>query len=101
MRTFQLEEITKKCRAIVMFGPPTDTSGYKAGEFFQVTIDPARVSPGGDYIYFGNTSGDQITGWQRIEAITVCEILGEYNEDGTYPEADGSVEPLAMNVVRE
>lgn len=69
-------EITEKTLAIVMFGPATPTSGMKAGEYYQVTIDPNAVSPSGDFIYFGMHKGDQINGWQRVEAITIAEILG-------------------------
>lgn len=69
-------DISEKTLAIVMFGPATPTSGMKAGEYYQVTIDPNAVSPSGDYIYFGMHNGDQINGWQRVEAITIAEVLG-------------------------
>lgn len=82
-----------------MFGPATPTSGTKAGTYFQVTIDPAMVSPSGEYIRFGG-DGDEIHGWQRVDAMTICEILGEYAEDGTYPESDNKPEPLMMMVVK-
>ena len=90
----------KKCRAIVKLGPATETDGYRLGTFYQVTLDPAMVSPGGDYIRLGQTEGDEIVGWQLISGLTVCEILGEYAEDGTYPAADNKPEPLAIVVVR-
>lgn len=89
----------RKCRAIVMFGPATETSGYKAGTFYQVTIDPAMVSPGGLFIRFGTHEGDEIHGWQQVSGLTVCEILGEYAEDGSYPESDLKHEPLEMRVL--
>lgn len=89
----------KKCRAILAFGPVTQTSGMRPGTYYQATIDPAMVSPGGEYIRFGAHEGDEIHGWQRIDAMTVCEVLGEYAEDGTYPEADKKPEPLEMAVV--
>lgn len=69
--------IETPCVAIVMFGPPTTTSGFRAAEYYQVTIDPSLCSPSGEYIRFGHFKGDEITGWQRVEAMTVCEILGE------------------------
>ena len=39
-----------RCKAIVMFGPPTQASGTRAGTYYQVTLDPAMVSPSGEYI---------------------------------------------------
>lgn len=92
-----MEEIeVKKCRAIVMFGPATPTSGMRAGTYYQVTLDPAMVSPGGEYIRFGANEGDEIQGWERIDAMTVCEVLGEYAEDGTYPASLTPDSPLKM-----
>jgi hypothetical protein len=86
-------DIDRKCVAIVRFGPsgfPTD--GHRAGEYFQVTIDPDRVSPSGDYIRFGlehedgkivRGEGDEIHGWQRCEAMCVVEVLGEWDGDNS------------------
>lgn len=74
--------IKGKTRAIVCFGPMTETTGMRLGSFFQVTIDPDMVSPGGDYIRFDarrQPEPDEIHGWQRLDAITVCEVL--YVED--------------------
>lgn len=79
-------EYTTKVRAIVKFGHAHPKMGERAGEFFQVTIDPNMVSPGGDYIRFGMYKGDEIQGWQRIEGMTVCEMLGESKE---YPDVPG------------
>lgn len=89
-----------RCKAIVMFGPPTQASGTRAGTYYQVTLDPAMVSPSGEYIRFGTNQGDEITGWQRIGAMTVCEVLGEYADDGNYPEANMQAEPLIMAVLK-
>lgn len=89
----------KKCRAIVSFGPATPTSGMKPGEYFQVTIDPSLVSPNGQYIRFGIHKDDEIVGWQRVEALTVCEILGEYAKDGSYPVVETYSEYLQMMVI--
>lgn len=71
----------KKTVAIVMFGPATPTRGLKPAEYYQVTIDPAMVSPSGDYIRFGSHQGDEILGWQRVEGITVIETLAEWDGD--------------------
>lgn len=93
-------EALQKCRAIVMFGPATETAGFRPGVFYQVTLDPKMVSPGGDFIRLGTIEGDEINGWQRIDGLTVCEILGTYNEDGTYPEANDKPEKLEMRVLK-
>lgn len=78
-------EIREKCVAIVMFGPATDSFGYNPGTFFQVTIDPKCISPSGKFIRFGHNDGDEIQGWQRCEAMTVVEILGVWDDEGTKP----------------
>lgn len=74
MGTFTFRE---KVRAIVCFGPATTTSGFRPGEYYQVTIDPNMCSPSGEYIRFGAYQGDEIQGWQRVAAMTVVEDLGE------------------------
>ncbi|MDD4971853.1 MAG: hypothetical protein PHT07_20705 [Paludibacter sp.] len=74
-------DVTKKIVAIVLFGRPTQVSGFRAGEYFQVTIDPAMVSPSGEYIRFGKNQGDEIMGWQRVDALTILEVLGEWDGD--------------------
>ena len=85
-------DIQKKCVAIVRFGPSGfNTDGFKAGEYYQVTIDPFRVSPSGEFIRFGQHGNsmdgrsDELCGWQRCAALCVVEILGEYTDDGTEP----------------
>lgn len=91
----QDREITGRTRAIVCFGPATDMSGMRAGEYFQVTIDPNMISPGGDYIRFDSRLEDEIHGWQRRMAITICEVLAEE------PPIEG-VAPITMReVVKE
>jgi len=73
------KEITHKCVAIVKFGPAGfDTDGMRPAEYFQVTIDPSLVSKSGEYIRFGQHTGDEIQGWQRIKAMTVIEVLADY-----------------------
>lgn len=72
-------EITKKSVAIVRFGPSGfETDGFRLGEYFQGTIDPSLVSPSGEFIRFGENPGDEINGWQRVKALTVVEVLGEW-----------------------
>lgn len=71
-------EIAGIVRAIVQFGPATPTSGFRGGEYFQCVIDPNMLSPGGDFIRFDvGFQGGELHGWQRVEALTVCEVLGE------------------------
>jgi hypothetical protein len=83
----KISDVTKKCVAIVRFGPSGyQTDGFRPGEYYQVTIDPARVSPTGEFIRFGihgdgNGASDELCGWQRCDALSVVEILGEWNGD--------------------
>jgi hypothetical protein len=44
--------------------------------YFQVTIDPNKVSPSKRFIRFGDTQGDEVVGWQVREYIVVLEVLG-------------------------
>jgi hypothetical protein len=74
-------EFKRKTAVIVQFGPPTETSGFRGGEYYAVTIDPTKVCNG--FIRFGENRGDEITGWQRINALTVVEILGEWDESAS------------------
>ena len=68
--------ITEKVHAIIMAGIPSD-SVHKWGTYYQCVIDPNMVSPGGAMIRFDQTfQGGEVHGWQRVNAITVCEILG-------------------------
>lgn len=81
-------DVQKKCVAIVRFGPSGfSTDGMRAGEYYQVTIDPNRVSPSGEFIRFGvhggssDGRGDELCGWQRCEALCVIEILGDWADE--------------------
>ena len=76
--TMDALEITGKTRVIICFGPATAMTGFRSGEYFQVVIDPEMLSPGGDYIRFDQrdqTAENEIHGWQRIDALTICEVL--------------------------
>lgn len=86
--TTQPFSITKKIRAIVQFGPPTDMTGLRAGEFYQVTIDPNMASPEGGFIRFDQTfqQNSEIHGWQKIGCLTVLEVLGDAEEYEKIPE---------------
>ncbi len=76
-------EITKKIVAIVRFGPSGQTDGMRAGEYFQVTIDPEKFSMSKEFIRFGTEKGDELMGWQKARMITVVDVLGEW--DGKKP----------------
>lgn len=72
-----------KTAVIIKFGPAGfQTDGFKPGEYYTVTIDPEKVC--GEYIRFGDHPGDEITGWQRIEAMTVVQVLGEVSGAGPH-----------------
>lgn len=96
---FEWANITRKVIAIIKFGPPTATDGMRTAEYYQVTIDPAHVSPSGKFIRFGLTQGDEINGWQRIEALTVIEILTEWPETGDPELPLGTNELTMMKVI--
>lgn len=68
-------EISSKTRAIICFGPHTDISGFRVGEYYQVVIDPEKQSPGGQFIRFDPSAECEVCGWQRLAAFTVCEVL--------------------------
>ena len=73
--TMQDIEIKAKTRAIICFGPALPQTGFRAGEYFQVLIDPEKQSSGGDYIRFDSDAECEVCGWQRLSALTICEIL--------------------------
>ncbi len=92
-------EITKKSVVIVRFGPGGfETDGFRPAEYYQVTIDPKYVSKSGDFIYLGNTTGDQIAGWQRVKALTIVEILCEFEAKDPPPVITGH-DSVTMNVL--
>jgi hypothetical protein len=79
------KEFTEKTVVIVRFGPAFETSGFRAGEYFQVTIDPSKVSTTGEYIRFGDNPGDELMGWQRVAGLTVVEQLGVWESEDEPP----------------
>jgi hypothetical protein len=53
---------------------------------YQVTLDPERVSPGGEFIRFGQWNdqkgqGDEITGWVMKDDLTILEVIAEWDGD--------------------
>lgn len=102
MNTVSMGSVTIKfpTLAIVQFGPATATSGFRAGEYYQVTIDPYMASPDGRFIRFGFYAADEIVGWQRIEAMTVSELLGPTDKQFTGEKVDRSQpEEVTMRIL--
>jgi hypothetical protein len=81
----ELTKITKKTVAIVKFGYISSDDGTKPACYYQVTIDPQKVSPCGKFIRFGLCNGDEINGWQKADVITIVSILAEWPDDETEP----------------
>lgn len=89
-------EIDKKCVAIICFGPLTETTGTRAGSFYQAVIDPSKVSPCGQYIRFDADGICEVHGWQRIDSLTICSVLLE-EENGELPtDLKASSDPITM-----
>lgn len=61
-----------ECRAVVPQNPAVH---------FQVTLHNDLVSRSGKYVRLG-APGDEVVGWQCIDYMEVCEVLGELQEDG-------------------
>ena len=93
-----IEAITKKQVAIVSFDRELknvkilDDLGHPAPRVvtLQVTLDPARLSPEGNFVRFGQWSdglgqGDEITGWVLLDDLTVEEILAEHDGEAFRP----------------
>jgi len=68
-----IETVTHPCIAIVAF---TDemTRPMSHTVCYQVTIDPAKVSPSGEFIRFDH-GASEIHGWKRVDDITILEVL--------------------------
>lgn len=95
-------DIKEKIVAIVRFGPSGfKTDGFRSGEYFQVTIDPAKVSPSGEFIRFGDSPGDEIVGWQRGKAISVVEILGKWEGNAPPTLEYGRQESILMLLAKQ
>lgn len=90
-----LHSVTAKQVAIVCFDQDLRNAdllndlGHPAPRVvcYQVTLDPARLSPEGEFIRFGMGgdglgAGDEITGWVNLNDLTIEEILAEADEAG-------------------
>lgn len=90
-------QIKRRCVAIICFGPLTESTGTRAGAFYQAVIDPSKVSPCGQYIRFEADGICEVHGWQRIENLTICAVLAEETDDGVLPDKlPQSSEPITM-----
>lgn len=75
-----LKAIEKKTVCIVKFTGVGLVTGVP-GRFFQVTIDPQKISPSGEFIRFGSHPGDELVGWQRVDWLAIEEILGVWTDE--------------------
>jgi hypothetical protein len=87
-----IEAITKKQVAIVSFDRDLknakilDDLGHPAPRVvtYQVTLDPARLSPEGQFVRLGQGhdglgQADEITGWVLLDDLTIEELLAEWD----------------------
>ena len=59
-------------------GPPIQNPAI----LLQVSLLASKVSRSGELIRLGDTLGDEITGWTKLDALEVVEILGTLDRDG-------------------
>jgi len=74
-------DIAERVVAIVKFGPPLNSDGMRPGEFYQVTIDPERFSPCGEFIRVGLYPGDELVGWQRASSLYALSVLAPWPKE--------------------
>lgn len=53
----------------------------RPGRFLSATFDPSEKSPDGEFMWVGNTRGDNITGWVKLDEIEVWEIVYEFTDE--------------------
>lgn len=58
-------------------GPPIQNPAI----LLQVSLLASKVSHSGEFIRLGETSGDEIMGWTKMDALEVVEILGILEAD--------------------
>lgn len=81
----EIAKLTVPIVAIVNFVSERERLALAPGQrlvHYQVTLDASRLSPSGEFIRLGNTTGDEITGWQPVADIEVIEILCEVKTEG-------------------
>lgn len=97
IRTVDLTVDTKTV-CIVVFRSLRD-KGHTPEVHYQVTIDPEKVSPSGQFIRMGMNQGDEINGWQPISEIVIVEKLGEW-KDGLPPAMKCGINALTFDFER-
>ena len=75
-----VKEFKEKTVCIVKFNNP-ELPNQVAGRFYQVTIDPGKLSPSKNFIRLGSHPGDELLGWQPTEWLSIEEILGTWDGD--------------------
>ena len=58
-------------------GPPIQNPAI----LLQVSLLASKVSHSGEFIRLGETQGDEIMGWTKMDALEVVEILGILEAD--------------------
>jgi hypothetical protein len=53
------------------------TSPQNPACLLQISLKPSKISPSGKLIRLGDTPGDEIVGWTKLESLEVVEILGK------------------------
>lgn len=81
---------TDRTVAIVHYKPQTDQNLYNGGNapqnpacLLQITLLQDKLSPSKKLIRLGDTAGDEITGWTKIDALEVVETLGVLSDDNS------------------
>ena len=59
-------------------GPPIQNPAI----LLQVSLLASKVSNSGEFIRLGETGGDEIMGWTKLDALEVVEVLGNLDSDG-------------------
>lgn len=93
----KVSQITERTLAIVRFGPPCESDGLRPAEYYQVVVDPYHFSPCGCFVRFGTYPGDEITGWQKADAIYVMSILKECPHDSDLQEIPWGESPALLS----
>lgn len=65
-----IQDIAEKTLAIVRF---VENAGRII--HYQVTIDPSKKSPSGQFIRFGTHKDDELQGWMPMAGLVLVEVL--------------------------
>jgi len=83
-----IADVDKKTLGIVRF---TENAGRVI--HYQVTIDPDKKSPSGQFIRFGTYAGDELMGWMPLAGLVLVEVLSTdwHDEPGVLYDAEAKV----------